>query len=341
MGGVGGVILAHRGRFNHDAGKRILLYPGNKVNVYILGKNIFVGLIYPAGAEAQLIKNTSQVSGFPSGQISNVQNGHSLSGVLIHGALALDLKCGTHLTQQLLGIGKLVRLLFLGLRLCLCGSTGKESLDLVPKADFRLRLRLIHLCLLGLGSGIFDPFIVHCQASQSGEGFYRVSLLVNRHCKIRVIRSKGKGGCLRNRQIVRPLHSLLPGNFHQLQKDPVSVVLHGGCIQRHLIDHFVGNQDLPIPVQNLTPGGLYGLLLGNFVLCLPKIFLAVVDLQVIERRPHAGKHKGQQQYHDQRPALKLFGIHKTSFPEGNQGNIWVMPASCRLLDDIQPETAAK
>ena len=223
----------------------------------------------------------------------------------IHRPLPGDAVAGAQLAEQALGVQE--GLGGLGLLGGGLAAALDEGLDFVHQAGL---LRSGGLLLRRrVQGGVVHPLLLYREAAQIGQPLGGVVVLVPDNGVVGQAGLKLERGGSGDGQAVRPLHPLVPGDVYQVQEDGVAVVSHQLQVQRDLIDHLVGHQHLTVTVQNLPPGGGDRLVLGDFLLGLRVVFVAVVDLEVIQRGPHAGDHQGQKQYHGPHPAVKLLGIH--------------------------------
>ena len=312
VGGVLGLILAHRGGLDLHPPEVQLLHPGDEVHIHILGK-VVGGPVRDPAAVVELIQHPGHRPGVPRVHIPQVQGGHGLSRrpgrLLIHRPLALDVQIPAHLAQQLLGGGQAVGLgLFPGLLLLPEAHQGQQA---VPQAGLLLLggVLLRDLPLRQL-LRVLDPPHVDRQTAQTGHLILRLPRFIGGGGVKGVLLRIGEGRRGGDGQGVRPGHPLLPGHLDQGEQIGAALLRlsHPAHVQGHLIGDLIGDQHLSVPVQDQPPAGGDVLDLGHPGHRLGGVLRPVGVLDAVQVGAQKGEQQGQHQHHAPDPTVKLLGI---------------------------------
>ena len=126
------------------------------------------------------------------------------------------------------------------------------------------------------------------------------------------VEGEDEGGLRRDGQGVGPGHLLGPADVQEPAQGAVHV-LHEGGVQAHVVALPVGDQHPAVAVQDVAPGGLHRLGLGDLPPGLRQVVGAVDVLEVVEDPDEEEKDEEKHARDAADPPVELLAVHGGSF----------------------------
>ena len=145
------------------------------------------------------------------------------------------------------------------------------------------------------------------QSAQPGEGHAAVGQLIGQGG----VGGVGKGRGVGDGQAVGPLQAVVPADVDELQQVGVALRLipHGAGVQGDLVGGPVGHQHPAVPVQDLPPGGLHSLPVGDAHHRLGPVVVHIDHLQIVQNTQEHRQQHDQHRRHGQGAPIELSALH--------------------------------